>query len=111
MSWDVTRRQVRSLETKLDAALNQYSRLAVNITGGHQGASAWPGTEVEEGRKTMGDDSAAKENIVLEQEIEQALSEVSTDISDICSFFAHLGPAALVRIAVFVSDKINDYSR
>lgn len=78
MSWDVTRRQVRSIETKLDAALNQYSRLAVKIAGGHQGASAWPGTEVEEGRKVVGDnDLAAKENVVLEQEIEQALSEVS----------------------------------
>jgi hypothetical protein len=65
MSWDAARRQVRNLETKLDAALNQYSRLAVNISGGQQ---AWPGGEVEEGRET--------ENVALEGEIETALSEV-----------------------------------
>lgn len=70
MSWDGTRRQVRSLETKLDAALNQYSRLAANIAGA---ASAWPGTDVEEGRKAVKD-----ENVGLEQEIEAALTEVST---------------------------------
>ena len=72
MSWDVTRRQVRSLEAKLDAALNHYSRLAVNIAGGQQ---AWPGSEVEEAH-----DSTKTENIALEEEIETALGEVSLDI-------------------------------
>lgn len=81
MSWDVTRRQVRNLETRLDASLNQYSRLAVNITRADQGASAWPGTDVEEGRKGMSssgrEDAMEKENAILGEEIERLLSEVS----------------------------------
>lgn len=80
MSWDVTRRQIRSLETKLDSSLNQYSRLAVNISGAastNQGSSAWPGTEVEEGRESAL--AAGRENAVLEEQIESMLNEVSKD--------------------------------
>lgn len=79
MSWDVTRRQIRTLETKLDSSLNQYSRLAINITRADQGATPWPGSDVEEGRKGAsrgGEDAMATENVVLEEEIERALSEV-----------------------------------
>lgn len=76
MSWDVIRRQVRSLETKLDSSLNQYSRLAVNISGAaHQGTSAWPGTEVEEGRENG--PTGGKENVAMEEQIESMLGEVN----------------------------------
>jgi len=54
--------------------------LAVNITRADQGASSWPGTDVEEGRKAgsrNGEDAMAKENAELEEEIERALNEVS----------------------------------
>lgn len=73
MSWDVTRRQIRSLETRLDAALNQYSRLAADIARAGPSSSsgtAWPGLEVEEGRKGVQEDEQ------LEDGIERSLAEV-----------------------------------
>lgn len=37
MSYDAARRQVRTLESRLDAALNQYSRVAADIARGGDG--------------------------------------------------------------------------
>lgn len=75
MSWDSTRRQVRSLEAKLDAALNRYSRLAVDISGGQQ---AWPGSEAGEAHAYTN-----SEIVAIEEEIETALGEVS--LAHLCS--------------------------
>ena len=80
MSWDATRRNVRSVEARLDSSLNQYSRLAVTISRSEQGAAAWPGSDVEEGRKGPGkggEDALVQENAALEEEIKRMLSEVS----------------------------------
>jgi hypothetical protein len=76
MSWDVTRRQVRNLEAKLDSSLNHYSRLTVSITRADQGASSWPGSDVGR-RRQGGDEALIEENVALEEEIETMMGEVS----------------------------------
>lgn len=75
MSWDTARKQVRSLETRLDASLNQYSRVAGDITrsGSTSGRPAWPSQRGDEDRKG----SNVEDGDSLEREIEQMLTDVS----------------------------------
>lgn len=83
MSWDITRRQVRSLETKLDSSLNQYSRLAVRISGA-ESSSSWPGSDIEEGRNGSskgGIVALREEDQALQDEISKTLNEVSFSLS------------------------------
>lgn len=60
---------------RLDAALNQYSRLASNIAGTGQSNGSWPGQAVEEGRRD-GVKNDEEDHIQMEQEIERLLAEV-----------------------------------
>lgn len=76
MSWEITRRGIRNLEVRLDAALNQYSRIAANIAGAGQSNGAWPGKATEEGRRN-GVKNEGEDHIQMEQEIERMLAEVS----------------------------------
>lgn len=76
--WDDQRRQARAAEARVDTALNEYSRLATELSRGS--TSAWPGKDVE--------DPSGQDNHRLEQEIEKLLNDVSLCCSPVV---AHLG--------------------
>lgn len=88
MSWDVARKQVRNLETRLDAALNRYSRVAGDLSK-VSSSSNWPSQSDDEGRKLPVD---VDEGQKLETELEQMLTEVSstTEVSFSFSLITYL---------------------